>query len=573
MGVAAVALVGTAIWGRALLAHFGAHGTANDWDQHWSWYWVARETVARFHQLPLWNPYACGGTPLLGNSQSRIFTPFLLVQLLLGLIPGVQVDILAHLALAGVGGYLLGRSLQLSTWGAAAVGLFYPGSSWYFAHLGEGHGWAMTFAYTPLLLWLFERALSTGRWLFAGLGGAVLALMLHEGGIYPAPHAVLLLGLLGLLRLRRDGLRPVGMLALVGGVALLLAAPKLLPVYDLMKNNPRLVDSRESTGWPMLVHSLFALGQDNAQRPFTDRWYWGYHEYSAYLGPGVALLALAGVALAARRAWPWIVAAALFLSLGLGDFGDDWIATQPHLPLSTWALLHRLPLFASQHVPSRFLVTFVLAAAVLAGFGVDGLRDRWRPIGPGLALGLLGLGAVGQAWVSPANLGHAFDGSEAELPMAPAFQQIWTPTDRLMFTVASSNRGAVHCYEYSALAPAVKAANRPGYQGEVYLEGPGTVEPERWSPNRLGFHVVPPPAPLRVNQNADPGWTLASGAGEMAPGERLVTVDVAAGDQRLELAYTSGSLKLGLLLAAVGLAVLVGLGWRDRRVQPARELS
>lgn len=568
--MAAGAVVFAAVWGRELLRRFGAHGVANDWDQHWSWYWVARESLVRFHQLPLWNPYACGGTPLLGNSSSRIFTPFLLLQLLFGLVPGLQLDLLAHLALAAVGGYLLGRSLGLSWLGAAAVGIFFPGSSWFFAHLGEGHGWAMTFAYTPLVLWLFQRAVQTGRFLLAGLGGVGLALMIHEGGIYPAPHAVLLLGVMALLQTRRTFLRPLGLVALLGLVAVLLAMPKLLPVYDLMKNNPRLVDSRESTGWPMLAKSLFGLDQDNAQRPFADRWYWGYHEYSAYLGPAVALLALLGAVLALRRAWPWLLAAVLFLSLGLGDFGDDWIAHQPHLPLSTWALLHKAPLFASQHVPSRFLPTFVLLVAVLAGFGVDALRERGGRVGPGLAAGLLLVGALCQAWVSPTNLRHAFDGRDPELPAAATFQQLWTPTDRTMFTVARSNRGAVHCYEYSALAPAVKPVNAPGYRGEAYLEGPGTVQTESWSPNRLGFHVeAPGPVRLRVNQNADPGWQLEGGMGTLAAGERLLTVDLPAGAQTVVLRYVSRSLRVGLLLALVGLGLLGALAVRDRRARPA----
>src|SRR6516165_10540509 len=45
---------------------------------------AAVDTVKRFGELPLWNPYYCGGLDALGAPQSRWASPTFLVSLLLG---------------------------------------------------------------------------------------------------------------------------------------------------------------------------------------------------------------------------------------------------------------------------------------------------------------------------------------------------------------------------------------------------------------------------------------------------------------------------------------------------------
>jgi len=56
-------------------------------------------SVAHFHQLPLWNPYECGGTPMIGDPQSRVLTPFFLIHLLFGPVVGIHLEIALHFAL------------------------------------------------------------------------------------------------------------------------------------------------------------------------------------------------------------------------------------------------------------------------------------------------------------------------------------------------------------------------------------------------------------------------------------------------------------------------------------------
>ncbi|MEO8799975.1 MAG: hypothetical protein ABI551_18910, partial [Polyangiaceae bacterium] len=49
---------------------------------------AARKTVVDFHQLPLWDPYYCGGIDALGTPQSRFVSPTFLLTLVFGTLRG-----------------------------------------------------------------------------------------------------------------------------------------------------------------------------------------------------------------------------------------------------------------------------------------------------------------------------------------------------------------------------------------------------------------------------------------------------------------------------------------------------
>ena len=51
-----------------ILGRIGEAGFHHDWDLLWQLDWAACDTVTRHHQLPLWNPWKCGGMPLLAQS-------------------------------------------------------------------------------------------------------------------------------------------------------------------------------------------------------------------------------------------------------------------------------------------------------------------------------------------------------------------------------------------------------------------------------------------------------------------------------------------------------------------------
>jgi hypothetical protein len=75
------------------LSHFKQLPLNGDTDMFDQLRWVPYYTVTHFHQWPFWNPYKCGGMTMLGNPESGIVTPFFVLFLALGLIPGLILEL------------------------------------------------------------------------------------------------------------------------------------------------------------------------------------------------------------------------------------------------------------------------------------------------------------------------------------------------------------------------------------------------------------------------------------------------------------------------------------------------
>lgn len=528
---------------------------ANDWDGHMLLWSAAADTVARFHQVPLWNPWACGGMPLLGEPESHVVTPFILLDAALGPVQGVKLEIALHLALMVAGGYVLGRAVGLSRLASLVPALVFAWSSAYPLHLGTGHTWALAYAYVPWVLALVYRAVERRRLLEAALAGGVLGLMADEGGTYPSSHtALLLVLLLGFVAVARRDAWPLAVLGATAAFALFVAAPHLFTTYELMKGHPRLTESTESTGWGVIGRALFGLNQDRGQEMPADRFYWGFHEYGAYLGPVAGVLALVGAFRAGSRAYPFSFATVVFLALALGGHR------------SPWGMLHGLPLFSSQRVPSRCLVMLGPLAGALGGLGLDWLVATYGSRARIAGLVALAIGAADAGLRGPPNFDVMYQVDEPTIPPSDQFRQFYYVAQLGSSVIARSNRGALNCLD--ALAPEVHAVgfNQPGYRGEEFLEGPGKASLLEWTPNALAFQVdTPEPTVLVVNQNYDSPWTITRGQGEVFSNRGLLGVRVPAGSERLELGYRSRPFEWGMVLLIAGAAVIAGLALRARR--------
>src|SRR5205823_441192 len=109
------------------------------------------------HELPLWNPYACGGMALLANPQSRILTPFFPVYLLFGLPVAIRIDIVLHLAAAFLGAFLFASANRVRRLGSLAAAVVYAFSSYFAVNLMEGMPEFLAGAYLPFLGWFLVR--------------------------------------------------------------------------------------------------------------------------------------------------------------------------------------------------------------------------------------------------------------------------------------------------------------------------------------------------------------------------------------------------------------------------------
>ena len=423
--VAVLAILATTAWlvVQPAFADTSKYGW-NDWDSHAAYRYITTLAIVKYNTLPWWNPYFCGGFPgwAYVEGATNLVSPYFPFYLFLSTGWALRVEMLGSTALGCVSTYLLaGRFSQSVSLRTLATVLYALNGRWAL-QLSEGHTWHLQYAWLPLAVYLFDRGIVERRPRFAVACGLVMALMVYMGAIYPLPHTGLILiayALLSVLALRRSA--PVGHLVIAGLVSLGFAAPKLLPMLDLMLRTPRTVDSPEAIELSQLLVMFTARFQNFYTRPVpVPAWEW--HEWGIYIGwSGVVLLACGFMLGADRRQSVVRAIGILLLLLGLGSF-------HPYAP---WTLLHRLPPFTSQHVPSRFHYPAVLFLS-LAGIAVlDRLLDRaiglqrrpWVDLALLLPVALIGLD-VGLVGREAMRIAFVHDIPKLQANISPAFEQL-----------------------------------------------------------------------------------------------------------------------------------------------------
>jgi hypothetical protein len=548
-----------------ILARLHAVSTLADSDQVLFMQWAPYYTVFHYHQLPLWNPYECGGVSLWGNPQAQFLTPFFLLHLLFGPVVGFHLEITLHLAIAWSGGYALARMQGLSPLAAALCGSIFGGASWYSLHLAEGHGTFLTSTYLPWILTLLWRGFSTRRFLPSAAAGLFIALTLGEGGVYQVPQAFLMAALLALaVSAMQRNYWPIVSLIVFVAFSVGFSAIRLVPDFEMMRAYPRPWIHRQVTPLRLLLVCLLSRHQAIDQTMGAGQW--GFWEYGAYVGLLALAFAIFGAIKRFRAAVPWLVVTLAFFALAVGQFWS----------YAPWSLLHRLPIFSSSRIPSRFLIPTTLAIAVLAAIGSDVAIKRFGSWGL-YAIGLALCVVVIDYWlIDIRNFRLVVDGTPPVVAaVSPDFKQVRDITNMHMYPTAIANEGSVNCYEYwtrvgGPSSPAV-GSNEPAYRGEQFLLGSGIVRTTHWTPNEISFEVdAPALEELLINQNYDDSWQLISGSGQMLAHEGLLAISLPAGKQTLTIKYVSWPLRIGAAISILTLVVGLGLMIVERRIPGPR---
>ena len=449
----------------------------NDTDLFDQLRWVPYFTITHYHQWPFWNPYKCGGMSMIGNPESGIATPFLLIYLAGGLLPGIFLEIYLHIAIGFIGGYVLGRELGLRTIACVVLAGMFPSSSWLPLHIAFGHLNFLSSLYLPWILAMLLAAIRSRRAFPAAIGGLFCALALTEGN-YAFPYAVILVAIVATtLAATTLSLRPLMAAAIIGVFAVLLSALKLIPTEEMLRLHPRDFGASWISYTGAMI-SLFSRNQD-AYRPSPSVWY--MVEYGGYLGAPFVAFALAGIISRPKAALPWVLGAVVFFQLFMGDTGPHALVTY----------LRLLPLGSNIGICGRWVIPLVFCVAVLAAFGAQFVCDHWGRWGPRIA-GVLLIVGLADAWVvgSP-NYRYLFHYHFDRPAFSASFRQYWVETPIFMTYIAQANMGSVNCKAFGYYVPndGITAYNQPGYRGEYWLTGPGTVYQTKWTPNRLSFDV------------------------------------------------------------------------------------
>ncbi len=377
--------------------------------------------------LPLWDPYHGGGTPLLANPNALVLHPITLLFLVLPLQTAFDASIVLQFALLAAGGYLLARALRLGREAAGLVAalLSLSGPA---ASLASMQNVLSAAAWVPIGLWALVRGLPRGRrWILApaALWSAVVL-------IAAEPASVAALALVGLAlaatepsACRERAVNRSACLTFVAVVLLaaLVAAVEIVPAAALLRLSARGTGfvAAEGLKWSLLPQRLLEMvvpglfGDPTRLSPVS---WWGGFLFEGrypfllcvYIGAIPCLLACIGVWhrgpwLARRRALGVIAALALLLALGRNS--------------AVYRILFDtvVPLRQVRY-PERFLLVFLFAAAILAGYGLE----RLIAAAPSrrLALGIMGVSVSAFALCAIAATARLANGMLVRLSAVPA---------------------------------------------------------------------------------------------------------------------------------------------------------
>lgn len=343
---------------------------------------VAARSLAAGDGVPLWNPYAFAGQPLVGNAQSALFYP---PNLLLRWLPATAVAGIRAVFLLVAGGvfaYLYARRIGTSHAAGCLAALGFVLGGPFVVWLG--FPLANVLVWLPFVLWAAEGLLAGGRpLLWTALAGLGLGLAILGGHPETSFHVAALFAVYVLARLPASGrrgraaLRVVGCVAAAGLLGVAIGAVQLLPFLDALLASSTLGTRRQALA--------------------AEPWLYGA-DWLTEAATGVTLLypTFFGTPVSGNYAWPFaglsnynrqtLYFGAVALALALAAVGDRErprvVRVLAALALVCLLVAWRFPLFElANHLPfvsvvrnDRLRLPFAFFGAVLAGFGLDALR-------------------------------------------------------------------------------------------------------------------------------------------------------------------------------------------------------
>lgn len=518
-----------------------------DWDYYFSLHHIYRQTILHYHQVPLWNPYTCGGTAALADPEFPIFTPTFLLELLFGIPIGLRLAIYLATIGGGLGMLALAKRMRLSVWASCLAAIGYMFSTVNLLEIVEGHVNILAAMWLPWLWWAWlgayqAKTISPRRLLPLAI---FFALTFLQGGLYLLLYT--LLALLVVIAFAPRKKHALILTLLAGAWSLALVAIKLVPVLLWLRQFPDQTYASSAFTLPWLTDILFGRYLHGTYLVFRQAS--GWHEYGAYVGLSLFALSLLGLTqLRQRRAVAILVVgavSALLLST-LGPTLKPWFDSMPWLPRSNI---------------SRVILLTVIALTLLAGFGLDWLRRHFKtPLPTALLIGIVAIDL----------LSLAYPLSQQAFVLPPVVPAISPPPSPLAYTTRTFDYRAPDLHQTrdyeatkagwgtfaycSVLGPTKRAVTpiESEYDAHLVTTEPSTTlaAVSKWSPNHLTVEVETTTDTLvMINTNYAAGWHVNGQPAQEHAG-RLAT-NVPPGRHRLSFTYRAPGFTSGAVITAL----------------------
>jgi len=341
-------------------------------------------------EFPLWEPWSFSGMPTAEAFTfiSHLYFPATILNLLF--IKGILAQLL-HLLFAGIGGYILLRSLNLSYYSSILGGCAFMITPFMVTMIIFGHGsQMMTAAYIPWIMCLTIRVLQRPILFNVGLLAIFMGLQLQRAHVQIAYYTWMLAGSYVLFTLvstykvpeeRNTSIYGFGgfaIAALLGiGIALVIYLPSLeyTPFSIRGGGVSGGADYNYATSWSFSPKELLTFIIPSAMG-FGGQTYWGnmpFTDYPNYMG--IVILVLAAIGFVHRRdPLMWFLLGTSILAIFI-SFGKN-------LSIIYDLFYSFFPLFNKFRIPAMILILVQFNISVMAAIGLNYLLTLHKQVIP-----------------------------------------------------------------------------------------------------------------------------------------------------------------------------------------------
>lgn len=525
---------------------------------------VARTALLQHGETALWDPYLCGGEPLLANAESAQLDPFFPLVLLAGENLGVRLSVTLTLILGFVGTYLLARRLvHADPIPALLAAVLFTFSGFQMLAFANGNFAWIPVGWIPWTVLFFSEALRRTSLIIPA--SVVTSFIFFGGSIHMTVYALLATSLLAVfIALLYRTVRPLLLFTILLMTLAPLTAIKLLPAAEIQAVSSAF--SRPEAFLPPLswIPKMF---WDRGQLA-TPQWTFAntgenfrWIEYGSYVGILPVILFVVGLPFflgtKARRAV--LFSAVVVLPMIYGYF--------------PWTALHKLP-FLNEILrnPQRARSIFLLFFGLLVAVSVSRISRKFlRARGPRL----LATAAVVAFVIADLATFHArlypqlFNLKKPRIAREPQFvrqRESYTDENAGYYKVSyenyRANQGVTDMCNPYLVTRGVAArgvgnadTDKP-YRGEAWLSTAGTATLTKLSPNRLSVDIrAQRDGWLIINQNFFPGWRTIPPR-PVRPYAGLAAARVNTNDTNITFAYQPRSYRVGKTITLITLLIL-----------------
>jgi hypothetical protein len=390
-------------------------------------------------------------------------------------------------------------------------------------------------------------------------------------GVYVFSIFIVFLSLYAVLKsVQQKNLKPGAVLISIFAGTFFFGAIKLLPLLEFISKYPRAMTDAVYHAWPGFINIFL-----NPEQAILDKGQWddffthslrlvhGWHEYGAYIGFLSLALVIMGVIKSFKSSWPLIATTTICFFIAMGKSS----------PVPLWILLQKFPVYSSLTVPSRFIFPVAFGMALVAGYGLLWLEERFFECHK---LKLFGLRISYSAFlaaivladlilVNGAIFNNAFGLRPLEIPRQETFAQRFDSQNLYgrkfisrssTYPIFLSNSGLLDGYECIFIYKGrVKTVSDPDYKGEAYLVyGNGSLLIDGHTPNRISIRSdSPQPDKLVLNQNYHSGWRVKIDGVKVPvePFNGLISTIVSTGQHKIEFYYLPLSFIVGSIISVI----------------------